>query len=122
MTRQFLRDRTFVRTIVLGGALLMGSIASAGHAAAGPLIPQVDMGGPGGGGDSAVVDTEWALTANARSIALTESKEAPGGILAGVPAAPSRIPYEESERAVAQNRDATTALAPQPTSPNQTTF
>lgn len=58
------------------------------------------------------------MTPNQRSIQLVESKEAPGGILAGLPAPPLRIPYEESERAVAANGDATAHLAPQPASPH----
>lgn len=119
MALQFPRDKTFVRTIMVGGLLLIGSIAGTGQAAAGQLIPLDDTGGPGG---SNGVATTWAQTANARSIALIESKEAPGGILAGIPAAPSRIPYEESERAVAQNRNATIVMAPHQTSPNQHTF
>ena len=125
MALHSLRDRKLVRTLVLGAALLMGSmtgLAGVEHAAAGTLIPMVDMGGPGGGGGGAVVDTEWAQTPNERSIQLSESKEAPGGVLAGGTAPPSRIPYEESEQAVAQNRNAAIAQAPQATSPNQSTF
>lgn len=62
------------------------------------------------------------MTPNERSIQLVESKEAPGGILAGIPVPPVRIPYEESERAVAQNGDATAHLAPQPASPRAAAF
>jgi hypothetical protein len=115
-----LRDRTFVRTIVLGAALLMGSLtglAGVDHAAADTLIPRVDMGGPGGGGGGAVVDIEWAQTPNERSISLSESKEAPGGVRAGAPA-----PDEESERASAENRYASVTQAPWAELPNQTTF
>jgi hypothetical protein len=103
----------------------MGSLtglATVDHAAADTLIPRVDMGGPGGGGGGAVVDAEWAQTPNERSIALSESKEAPGGVLAGAPAPPARMPYEESERAVAENRNASVAQAPWATAPNQTIF
>lgn len=59
---------------------------------------------------------------NQRSIQLVESKAAPGGILAGVPAPPRRVAYEDSEHAVTQNRDGTAHLAPQPTSPHGAAF
>lgn len=44
------------------------------------------------------------VTQNQRSIMLVESKEAPGGMLAGGTAPAARVPYEESEHAVARNR------------------
>jgi hypothetical protein len=115
-------DRKLFCTVVIGAAFVMGSIAAGGQATAQVLMANVDMGGPGGGGGSATIDTDWAKTSNERSIELTESKEAPGGVLAGIPAPPSRVAYEESEHAVAQNRDSVASQAPQSDSPNQAAF
>ena len=84
-------DRKLVRTLVLGAALFMGSI---GGVAAGAQNTCGDT------GDSAA-DAPWKMTASERSIQLIESKEPPGGVLAG-------------------GDDVT--YYPQPTSPNQTIF
>ena len=119
MTTHARHDRKLVRTVVLGAALFIGSVASVGQASAGPLIPAVDTGGPGGGGGAAL-DASWKQTAAQHSIVLIESKEAPGGILAGIPAPLSRIPYEESEHAVAENRVSVAIQAP--ASPQQVAF
>ncbi len=115
-------DRKLFCTVVIGAAFVMGSIAAGGQATAQVLMANVDMGGPGGGGGSATIDTDWAKTSNERTIELTEGKEPPGGVLAGIPAPPSRVAYEESEHAVAQNRDSVASQAPQSDSPNQAAF
>ena len=52
------------------------------------------------------------MTANQRSIQLIESTFAPGGMLAGGTAPSARIPWEDSEHAVAENRNVAVAEAP----------
>ena len=89
-----------------------------------------------GGGVAAIDETERAanlsalsggdavahnpMTANQRSIQLIESTLAPGGMLAGGTAPSARIPWEESEHAVAENRNV--AVAEAPNSPHVTNF
>jgi hypothetical protein len=114
--------RLFACCIIVALTLLAGSqAATAGRAAA-------DDGASGGGGttgsldetDRAIAlhelsvadDSGWPPTANTRSIRMIESTAAPGGFLAGGTAPPSRVPYEESEHAVAQNRFASVATPP----------
>lgn len=142
MTTHARHDRNLVRTAVLGAVLFLGSVTGgqvsaapllSDHSAGGgnaPVAAAWELLHPGQtanersialieGSDPAnfpVViadDPEFQPpTASERSIALIESKEAPGGILAGSPAPPARIPYEESEHAVAQNRGTVANQAP----------
>jgi hypothetical protein len=80
-----IREKKLVRTVVIGAALVASSLLGAQSVAAGVLNPQVDMGAPGGGGGSAVVDLDFAQTPNERSIALIESNQTESGALAGAP-------------------------------------
>jgi hypothetical protein len=85
MTTKSIRDRNLVRTIVLGAAMLMGSVtglAAVDQAAADVLAPRVDMGAPGGGGGGGASLPDWAQTQNERSTAMIESTFAEGGVLA----------------------------------------
>lgn len=69
-----------LRRLGLAVAVLLGSLtalAGAGQASASPLIPAVNMGGGGGGGGAATLPAQYAGSANERSVALIESKEAP---------------------------------------------
>jgi hypothetical protein len=128
-------DRKFVRALTLGVALIaVGVLAPAAAGADGIALDSHQTGNERAialieGSDPANFPVAIAdagefqpPTANARTIELTESKEAPGGVLAGIPAPPSRVAYEESEHAVAQNRDSVASQAPQSTSPNQAAF
>lgn len=76
MATQTNADRKLVRTLILGAALFMGSIAGVGSATAGALNTCGDAGGSS-------ADAAWKMTASERSIAMIESKEAPGGVRAG---------------------------------------
>lgn len=104
MSTTTLRRSRTPRALLIGLALA-GTVA--GGASASTLSPMQDAGGPGGSGSSAVVDVpEFAQTSNQRTIELTESKEAPGGILAG------------GEESVTSDQ----AVAPFQTSPNVSIF
>ena len=117
--------RSPFRWLVCLGILTLTLITgAAGVASASSGIPMADDGGSGGGGGAGTLDEtdralalievsntsvasgdeDWPPTANERSIQLIESTYAPDGFLAGNPAPPARVAYEDSEHAVAQNR------------------
>jgi hypothetical protein len=89
MTIQTTRQST-IRAFIVAIGLLLASILSTGPASASTLIAMVDMGGPGGGGGTASTIAPHVLTANERSIQLTESREpAPVEVA-------SQAPYQSS--------------------------
>jgi hypothetical protein len=74
-----------VRRLALSLAILTGSLtalAGGTDASAGTLIPLVDMGGSGGGGSVATLAVPYAGSQNARSVALVESRQAGGVVVA----------------------------------------